>query len=318
MKVKKLKGGYTPYITEDEKRLITVGKNTVYVYNLEDGKLLQSVKTFNNISRAAISNNRQLLAVKNTSGTLAVFHLDSGEKICQSYMECCEGEQMLFIPDDSAVLDFDRNGRTMLFDYSGGSHSILDGPAHGKGQQLPRTAYIRYDVHTNQIYKFMADNYGNSSGKIMASPADVDDIAFETVHETQGSEILPNHLWGISLCKTHNYHMDIRTNQLIVTDKHFSEVSRINLPSGIGVRNAMKFRVSADEKYVFLDFDKQCDAADFAAMETAKSLSCLFALDTMEQVAEFDYEFVSDFLMFDDDKKFVLATWKGSYVGDLQ
>lgn len=316
MKIKKLKGGFTPYITEDEKQLITFGKRTVYIYNLEDNKLLQSVKTFSDVSRAAISHNKQLLAAKNTLGTHAVFDLESGEKICQSYMERREGEQMIFVPDDSAILDFDRDGRTMLLDYASGTHCILDGPAHGEKKQFPFTAYIQYDVHTNQIYKFVADDYGNSSGKIMVSPADAGHIAFKVVHETQGSEVLPNHLYGISLCKTHNYYMNARKNQLIMTDKNFSEVSKIDLPSGIGICNARKFRVSAGEKYVFLDFGRQCDAEHYT--KTAKSLSCLFALDTMEQVAEFDYEYVSNFLMYDDDRKFVLATWVGSYLGNLQ
>lgn len=60
---------------------------------------------------------------------------------------------------------------------------------------------------------------------------------------------------------------------------------------------------------------EQCDAMDFAAMRTAKSLTGLFALDTMEQVAEFDYDNVSGFLMYDDDRKFIIPTWKGSYAG---
>lgn len=43
MKTKKLKGGFTPYITADEKLLVTVSRNTAYVYDLESGKLQQSV-----------------------------------------------------------------------------------------------------------------------------------------------------------------------------------------------------------------------------------------------------------------------------------
>lgn len=69
---------------------------------------------------------------------------------------------------------------------------------------------------------------------------------------------------------------------------------------------------------MFMDFGQQRGARDYAAAETAKFLSCLFALDTMEQAAEFDYPYVSNFLMFDDDKKLILATWKGSYLGALR
>ncbi|MDE5718439.1 MAG: hypothetical protein K2I53_12650 [Lachnospiraceae bacterium] len=63
--------------------------------------------------------------------------------------------------------------------------------------------------------------------------------------------------------------------------------------------------------------------ADEKLQQSIKSLSnlsetsSLYTLDTMEKVADFDYEYVSDFMMFDEDKQFVLATWKGSYLGTI-
>lgn len=317
MKIQKLKGGYKPYITEDEKLLVTFGKkNTIYIYNLENNKLLHTIKTLSNVSRAAISRDKQRLAVKNTSGSLAVISLENGGELCRSAMEYTEGEPMVFLNDDgSMLLDFDRKGRTMLFDCSNGEHQILDGPKRGVKWQKPRTAYIQYDRYTNQIYKFMADDYGDSPGQILVSAADADHIAFEVIQEFP--QILPNHLKGISFCKTHNYYMDNWKNQLVITDKCFSELSRIDLPSQY-IRRADQFRVSPCEKYVFLDFGKQCDYTDFEAAKTAKSVSCLYALDTMTQVAEYDYDYVSDGILFDEDKKFILATSGGSYLETLK
>lgn len=81
MKIKKLKGGFTPYITTDEKLLVTVSRNTAYVYDLESGKLQQSVKSLSNLSETAVSGDKKLLAVKNTSEMIALISLESWEEI---------------------------------------------------------------------------------------------------------------------------------------------------------------------------------------------------------------------------------------------
>lgn len=209
MKTKKLKGGYRLFITDDEKLLVTLSsRNTVYVYDLAVGKLQHQLRTVNNVSCTAVSKDKQCLAVKNTSGTIALFSLVTGEEICRNVMECREGEPMTFTPDGSGLLDFDWDGRTMFLDCSTAKHCILDGPESGERNKLPRTAYIQYDTYSNQIYKFMADEYGNSSGKIFASPADMENIAFEVIQEY--ADTLPDSMGGISLCRMHNYYMDIR------------------------------------------------------------------------------------------------------------
>ena len=51
--------------------------------------------------------------------------------------------------------------------------------------------------------------------------------------------------------------------------------------------------------------------------EESMPLSFLFNLDTMELVQDFDYDYVSDFTMIDEDRKFLLATWQGTYMGDV-
>lgn len=316
MKMKKLKGGHELFITEDEKLLATSSsKNTVYIYDLETRKLQLQVNTVSNVSEKAISPDKKLLAAKNTSGTIALISMETGEELGRSGMEYSEGEAMAFTPDSKYVLDFDWDGRTMLFECSAMQYSILDGPKGRNNKELPRTAYLHYDRYSNQIYKFIADDWGDSKGRIQASSADIENISFEVIREFE--DVLPDKLAGISFCKEHNYYVNYRSSELIVTDKKFAEVSRIPFPIELEGKSPDEFWVSPHEKYLFVNCGEQCDPDDFEAFDTAKSLSCLFELDTMKLVQEFDYEFISDFVMFDEDRKFVLATWNGSYLGEI-
>ena len=315
MKIKKWKGGFRPFLTEDESMISTTSsRNTVYVYNADNGKLLHTVKTVSNVSETAVSGDGKLLAAKNTSGTISVICLETQEEICRSAMEGREGYAMLFMPDHRTLLDFDWEGRTMRLDCITGRHDILDGPGAGV-KSLPKlTSHIQYDAFSNQICKLCYNGSGLPGGRVMVSPACADQIAFRTVHEFETA--LPRASDGLSFCRTNNYYLDRRQNQLVAADKSFTELFRKELPAP-GICSVDKIWVSKDEKYLFMDFGRQCDSRDFAAYKTAKSLSCLFALDTMEQIAEFDYDYVSDFLTFDGDRKFLLATWHGSYMGVL-
>lgn len=319
MKTKKLKGGFTPYITADEKLLVTVSRNTAYVYDLESGKLQQSVKSLSNLSETAISGDKKLLAVKNTSGMIALISLENGEEIGRCAMERREGNKIVFTHDDGGVLDFDWDGRTMFLDCSGVKHQILDGPTNVVLGRFPKTVSMHYDVYSDRIYRIMADEMagGNTKGRVQVSPADIGNIDYQTVREFDS---IPDRLHGLSFCKTHNYYVDWKKNLLIKTDKNFAEAARMELPSAWKPATGTLYDriwISEGEKYLFVDFGKQCDPRDYKAYETAPSLSSLYTLADMEKIADFDYEYVSDFLMFDEDRRFVLATWKGSYLGTL-
>ena len=318
-KIKKLKGGFDLFVTEDEKLLVTSNsRNAVYVYDLETGKLKLQVKTVSNVSEKAISPDKSLLAAKNTQGHIAIISMETGEEIGRSNMKWCEGEQMTFTADSKAILDFDWDGRTMLLDCDTKMYKILDGPKEKGEKVLPRVSHIKYDRYSNQIYKFVADEWGNSKGRIMASPADPENISFEVVQEFP--DVLPDHLEGISLCKTNNYYLDKKNKDLVVTDKQFAEVRRISLPESVKESKLWpdKMWVSPCEQYVFIDMGRQYDPDDFAGtFHDAKPLSYLFKLDTMELVQEFDYDYISDFTMIDEDKKFILSTWQGSYIGEI-
>lgn len=153
----------------------------------------------------------------------------------------------------------------------------------------------------------------------MVSPATPESITYELIKEFPN--VLPNHLMGISFCKTHNYHIDQKNKEVVVTDKQFKEVKRICLPMQVteSKRLPKKIWVSPYEQYVFIDMGRQYDPDNFAGtFHNAKSLSYLFKIDTMELVQEFKYDNVSDFTMIDVDNRFILSTWQGTYIGEVR
>ena len=96
-KIKKFKGGFDLFVTEDEKLLVTSNsRNQVYVYDLETGKLKLQAKTVSNVSKKAISPDKELLAAKNTKGQIALISMATGEEIGRDAMEFREGNQMIF------------------------------------------------------------------------------------------------------------------------------------------------------------------------------------------------------------------------------
>lgn len=316
-KIKKLKGGGPLYINDDETLLCThSSRNTVYVHDLTTRKLLSQHKTVSNVCDSAISPDKKLLAAKNTSGKIELFNLETGESLGFNGMAYTEGEPMVFTADNTALLDFDWAGRTMLLDCVKLNSKILDGPPKYAEKTLPRCSHIQYDRYSNRIYKIMADDYGDSSGRIYYSEADPDNIDFKLLKEC---DTIPNHLSGISFCRSRNYYFDRNYKEkkysIVITDKDFSEVGRIPLDN----YNLDKLWVSPDEKYIFIDYGKQCDdPKDFKKFCEAPNLSRLYLLDGMKPVQDFDYEYIDDVLMYASDSRLLISTSKGTFLWDIE
>ncbi len=37
----------------------------------------------------------------------------------------------------------------------------------------------------------------------------------------------------------------------------------------------------------------------------------------MKLVREFEYEYLADFKMIDEDRKYIISTWLGTYIGNI-
>lgn len=303
-KLEKIKGD-CKYIREDGTLLVSINmRNGVYVYDLQSKKQMLQCKTVSHVSHVIVSKDKKLLAAKNTSGTIALISMDSGEELGRNVMQRREGYDMTFIGDDKYILDFDWDGRTMLLDCATMKHSILD---RGMDTELPRICYMHYDKYNKKIYRFVAYNWGNSPGKIQISKADIENISYKNVCSFKDS--LPNHIDGISFCRQHIYYRDLNKKEFVVTDKYFKEESRIPFPNDHEEYRWKRFWISEGEKYMLCYVDEKC--------EDGKSYAVLYDLSTMDRIETFEMKFVSNFRTYDEDQKFVISTWEGSYLGEF-
>jgi len=168
MKTLKGWGWYLP-VSPDGRFLITFGQKKFFVHSLPDLKTETFKTPFSNAVAAAMSHNGKLIAVKNTSGKIAVMEYPSGEILGVCPMEKTEGyDSICFSPDDSYILDFDRNHEhkfnIMKLGVSGLKHEVL---YRGAGF-FP--AHFAYDESKNRLF-FIASLY------MYTSP--LENIAFE-------------------------------------------------------------------------------------------------------------------------------------------
>lgn len=324
--IEKLVGGFTIYVTEDEKLLATISESdTVCIYDLETKEMIRQVKSLENTAYMAISPDQKRIAVKNTSGTIAILSMETGEMLSTNQMGNREGYQMMFTPDGKYILDHDWDGKTMSLNLETNICSILDDEHDKAKKELPRVAYSHYDKYSNRIYRFLADQYGNSSGVVESSPADPTYLRYEVIQEFP--ELLPSHMKGISFCKNRNFYVDEEHQEIVVTDKDFHELQRIEMPDIVKQPNYFPKAtfISPDEKYVLFDIRKPIDlrigkippSALLAAYRNTKPICLMYRLDTMEKVLETDYDYIWSFTMTDNDTIYIIATSRETYIGNV-
>ncbi len=318
-KDKKLSGGFEIFMAEDESLVALISRNTVYVYDLASKEKILSAKTLSNLSYACLSPDKKFIAAKNTSGSLALVSMQSGLELCRDTMEKCEGEMPFFTLDSKRVIDLDWSGRVMLFDAESKEHKILDNT-----RPLVCCDFIHYDFFSKRIYRFMARDFGNSPGIVQSmvideKHLDPEHAEFTTLRKFPFS--LPDHMKGISFCKRHNYWLDIGKGKIIQSDKDFKVKARLGIPKSNSISEPKKMWVSPNEKYLFINYGRQCKDVSKVPLGERKNLpdlSVLFDLQNGEIVKEFAYDYVSDFTMYGKDSSYIIATWSGTYIGTVE
>ena len=302
-KDKKINGwSWNLFLSDDEKLIATSnGRNGIYVYDLETLNPVLRTKTVSYVGYVAVSPDRKLVAAKNTSGLLALISMETGEELFRNKMAESEGYLMTFTDDSKYVLDLDHWGRTMLLDTEN-QFSILDEGFKDKdGQTL--FSYLHYDRFGRNIYKIVDRGHGYKCAAAMVTSADKDHIDYKVIREFQGPA--PDHLKGISFCREQNYYLTSDKKQIVVTDKDFQETGRIQMPfkDEEAYRYIQKVLISPGEKYVFISL--------------GGTDSALFELSSMKLVREFEYGSLADFKMIEDDRRYIISTWNGTYIGEV-
>ena len=104
---------YYAEISPNKKYLAVVGKS-IYIYNYETGKKEKVYQILKYPSEIAFSNDSSLLAIKNTSGHIAVINILTDEVVCKNKMHNVEGCELYFSPDDKYIITGDWKGNIMM------------------------------------------------------------------------------------------------------------------------------------------------------------------------------------------------------------
>ena len=305
-KIRKIRQGNSLYVTEDETLVVVSNsRNGVYVYNLKGStsKPVFATKTVSDVACYALSQDKKMLAAKSTSGEIALISLETGEELLRNEMWGKEGYPIVFTNDAKYVLDMDWNGRTMLLDCETNQVSVVDGPNIRGRNGYPYVSYMQYDRYSQQIIKIVEKAEKLSTGVVMASSSVPGKIKYRKIRKFKG--YVPGWFDGISLCKDRNYYYERFNGIIVVTDKQFRELKRCPLPVEFAEFDSTSVHmwVSPCEKYLFL---------------YCRGLSVLYEMKTMKPMLKFEYPFVCDFTMVEEDSKFIISTWQGAYFGDIE
>ena len=113
-------------LSQDEKRLYNVG-GTISAWEIDGEKPIEKykIKALKNPSFLTLSSNNQLLAYSNTSGHMAVAETETGQIIAKSKGTKLEGNNILFIHENSKVLASDWKGNLFTWDIESGKINIV-------------------------------------------------------------------------------------------------------------------------------------------------------------------------------------------------
>ncbi|MCL2047052.1 MAG: hypothetical protein FWG88_11810 [Oscillospiraceae bacterium] len=239
-----------------------------------------------------MSNSGELIAVKNTSGRVAILAYPSGQILAVSDMCKREGyHSICFSPDDTYILDFDWNGRIMKLTVPDPNstddipismqcevlHDSMESMYQYNGESTGLLPYIGFDSKKNELYVIGA-------GYIYTSP--LDNINFTII--TEFGSLYPRQ---IIIGNKHNI---IHTNnKFIIYDKNWSVIksylhndmfSKIDtLPSSNTTNNTNVFSIIEENKNIVSDISIS-DSGDLLCVNTISGNAYIFDISDEEPI----------------------------------
>lgn len=298
--MKKIKGGYEIVINEGKKFIFTFSRNTVYVTDMENYKLLHKYKTISHISSVAVNVCADRFAVKNTSGKIAVFSFPSGEFLGESEMEHKEGEKIYFMDDGKNILDTDWNGKIMILNTDTFEYKVLY-DFENKPVNQGRRVDLYFDKYENKIIatELLTKRVYSSN---ISEPLIFTELETDSV-------VKFSQRYGFVICSSCYLQYGVIPNDsyyIIVLDKNFKMKSKKEY-NGIEM-----MRLSENEKYIFIKISEEIDQFK------SKDKGLLYNCETEELIKEYDVDYISDVAFVDDDEKIIIATWSGSVMDKIE
>lgn len=108
------------------KKLIAVAGGSVRIFDSSNGQQLgERIKILQYPAYLAFSRDSRFLAIKNTSGHIAVFDTLDNCVVCKNKITNVEGCGIYFTPDDRYVVTGDWDGNILIFDWTENRYRIL-------------------------------------------------------------------------------------------------------------------------------------------------------------------------------------------------
>lgn len=298
--MKKIKGGYRIAVNEEKKLLFTISRNTVYVTDMENYKLLYKYKTISHISSVAVNECADRFAVKDTSGKIAVFSFPEGESLGESEMEHKEGEEIYFMEDGKSILDTDWNGKIMMLNTDTFEHRVLY-DFENKPVNQGRRVDLYFDKYENKIIatELLTKRIYSAN---LSEPLVFTELETDSV-------VKFSQRCGFVICSSCYLQYGVIPNDsyyIIVLDKNFKMKSK---KENDGIK---MMGLSKNEKYMFRKISEDID--EFKSKDKVLLYNC----KTEEIIKEYDVDYISDVAFVDDDKKIIIATWSGSMMDELE
>ena len=116
--------GYNIKLTNDQKYLACIGQRTwLFDFNLK--QRLEILSGLMNPGCANFSPSGKFLAVKNTAGKVAVYDVETRERLCLNPTTKDEGWNVYFTPDEKYVVSADWSGKISLLDWRNSKNEVI-------------------------------------------------------------------------------------------------------------------------------------------------------------------------------------------------
>lgn len=122
----KLKGEGHQMLMSPDQKIIAVAGGSVRLFSSLDGKQLgENITVLKYPHYLAFSHDSRFLAIKNTSGHIAVFDTLGNCIVCKNKITNVEGCGIYFTPDDKYIVTGDWDGNILIFDWTENRYRIL-------------------------------------------------------------------------------------------------------------------------------------------------------------------------------------------------
>jgi WD40 repeat protein len=294
--LKKIKGGSSLAINNDESLIYTIARGNIMVYNTKDFNQSRKIKALSNINSIAISNDNKLIAAKNTSGKIAVLTVDDWLIINKYQMEKNEGSNCIFTSDNNYIVDADCEGNIMLVDLKKQKYYIV---LKIRGFMING---ITYNPKTEEFIFFFIRKYFD---EIHFSEGEFISVVWKHPFEENNYLVfeLPNkmEIFGKMVYneKNNNYIAADKNGTIFIFDNYFNIIDKIYSKT----INCQRAVVSKNSRYIVLFVKNGFQLCNYL---------------TLELISEYrGVGWPSDALFINNDKTLIISGGNSSLVIDL-